>query len=145
MTDLIQALVTHLSQQQGVVDLVQDGQTMHVYGLELPASVAPKMPRKALVLQMAGGGGPIGSRDFVPMQYMRVGAFCHGETGFHAMRLQREVHDALKGLRNAVAGDTLIRSVSIDSGPRFFKDPETDWPTVIESFLVMASECELAA
>ncbi len=145
MTDLIQALVAHLSLQPGVVDLVQDGQTMHVYGLELAGSVAPDMPRKALVLQMAGGTGPIGARDFVPVQYMRVDAFCYGETGAEATRLQRVVHDALKGLSNAVAGDTLIRSVSIDSGPRYFKDPDTDWPTVIESFLVMASECELAA
>ena len=145
MTDLIQALVAHLSQQQGVVDFVLDGQKMHVYGLELPASVATDMPRKALVLQMAGGVGPVGARDFVPIQYMRVDAFCYGETGFEATRLQRAVHDALKGLSNAVAGDTLIRSVSIDSGPRYFKDSDTDWPTVIESYSVMASECELAA
>ncbi len=145
MTDLIQALVTHLSQQPGVVDLVQAGQTMHVYGLELPGSVAPDMPRKTLVLQMAGGTGPIGARDFVSVQYMRVDAFSYGETGFQATRLQRAVHDALKGLSNAVAGDTLIRSVSIDSGPRYFKDTETDWPTVIESYSVMASECELEA
>lgn len=141
MIDQVGALVTHLKTVSEVTDLVTEDR---VFGLELPKSEAANMPRNAVVLSLSGGIGPFGARDDLQLAYTRIDGFCYGTTGLNALLVQAALHDAMKAISNTVAGTALLRSATIESGPRYFRDQDTDWPVMIETYLLMVSECALS-
>lgn len=136
MINQISALVDHFEAASTVTDLVG----ARVFGLELPASEADDMPRKAVAVQVAGGVGPAGARDYAEIAYTRIDVFSYGETAFQAMRVQLATHDVMRRIQNTLVGTVLLYSASVDSGPRYLRDPDTDWPVVIESFVLMVNE-----
>lgn len=112
-----------------------------VYGLELPQAQSASMPRNAVVLNLAGGPG---SRDYVRIGMFRVDVWNYGENPIAALKVQRASHDLLKAIKHKekiVSGSGVLLHNAIESsGPNYFKDPDTDWPVCIESWVVTASE-----
>ena len=112
-----------------------------VFGLELPVSEAASMPRKAVVLRLSGGPG---SNDYARIGRVRVDVWCYGQNFSQALEVQQLVQDALKHVKHdeqivSTVG-VLIHNCIEAGGPHNFRDPETDWPVIIQSWLVTASE-----
>jgi hypothetical protein len=139
MTDAVAAMRTHLRATAGVYELIDPDR---IFGLELPESEAAKMPRQCVVLTLAGGPS---DSSFVEVQQFRVDVWNYGANLYEAQEVQRATHDALKGLRRQRVGDTILYAAEIDSGPRSLRDQTTDWPIVIETFIVTAGECAAEA
>ena len=108
-----------------------------VFALELPKAEAESMPRKCVVLSLAGGSEP---RDYVRRTWLRLDVWNYGLTPIQTMDVQRVTHYALKELARTKQGDTLLHNAAQSSGPRYFKTPDEDWPVTIESWMVLASE-----
>ncbi|MCQ4575417.1 MAG: hypothetical protein NOU37_09265 [Candidatus Brocadiales bacterium] len=133
------ALVSFLEADADVATLAGT----RIYGYELPQSEAAsgQMPRKAVVLNPAGGGGVgPGVSDYVEVQHLRVDVFCYGETPFEASKLRLAVHNAFKHLKRITQDNTLIHSATLSGGPIALRDQDTAWPISMESWLVLTSE-----
>ena len=133
--DPIAALVAFLKADAGVIALAGT----RVFGLELPATEAAPMPRKAVVLQ-ASGGPSLAAGSYLEHDTQRVDAFSYGETPFEAQRLRRAVFDALKPLRRVVVTSTLLHWVEPAGGFATQRDPDADWPRAFQSFQVFFAE-----
>lgn len=109
-----------------------------IYALELPRSETRSMPRKAIILSLAGGDADSSLNEIARI---RVDLICLGETGFESDKVRRTAHAYLKqeALRKMYS-DILIHNVTVASGPLFFRDPDTDWPNSVQSFMVTAAE-----
>lgn len=138
--DVLKAAVAFLKADSDVSGLLGT----RVYGLELPASEIPNMPRQSCVLKLAGGPTNIGGTTYLQAGQHRIDVFNYGGTGIDAVALQRATHDALKELDRTVQGDTLLHWAHQSSGPIWLRDPDGDWPVVVESWLVLAAETTAA-
>lgn len=107
---------------------------------ELPAAQAASMPRKCLVIKDAGGPE---SNSFLTLHSQRFDAFCYGETPYEANKVRRAVYSSLKSLSRRAQGESLIHSVMVSGGANFLRDPDTDWPMRVQSFLALASDVVL--
>lgn len=133
--DVIAALVAFLKADSGVAALAG----ARVFGLELPASEAVSMPRKAVVLQTSGGVR-LTAGSYARHDTQRVDAFAYGETPFEAEALRRAVFDALKPLRREVSAGVLIHWVEPAGGWSTLRDPDAAWPAAFQSFQVFFAE-----
>ena len=102
------------------------------------------MPRACVVLRMSGGLGRVGSRDFVDIGETRIDVFNYGTTGQTATQLQRATHDTMKAMDRDVQGDALLHCAHQSSGPIWLRDPDGDWPLVLETWNVIAAETTAA-
>ncbi|MDA2936834.1 DUF3168 domain-containing protein [Acidobacteria bacterium AH-259-A15] len=136
MTDHMAALVAAAKADAGISALV----STRVFGGELPKAETPSMPRKSLVVKFAGGGFGPGSADYLQLIEFRLDALSYGETFFQADRVRRATHAFFKNLQRQVQGDTLIHRCNVSGGPISFRDPDTDWAVIFESYDVLVAE-----
>ena len=140
MVDIIKAVRALL-----LVDTAVAAQVgTRVFGLELPKSEAASMPRKCVVLSMAGGLGAVGASDYVDVTTIRFDVFNYGLDAYETVALQRVTHDAMKGIKRNLQSSVLLHGATQSGGPIYFRDQDTDWPATVESWSVFASELTAA-
>ena len=110
---------------------------VRVYSGELPKTEASNMPRQAVVVTLAGGGGPASD---VPIMQVVVDVTCYGASGLQATSLYLAVRSALRTLRREMLSDSLLHSAVEVSGPLELRDPDTHWPFTWSSWRVVAGE-----
>jgi hypothetical protein len=113
-----------------------------VYGVELPDSDAEvkAMPRKAVVLVPAGGDLLVGRRSYLRVSDPRMDVFSYGETAYETSRVDRAVRGALKQMRRNTQGTTMLYSADPVSTARVFRDPDTEWRSLVSTYTVLHSE-----
>ncbi len=135
MTDPLHALRTLLLADAVLASHVGT----RIHGLALPKAEADDMPRKNVVLRMAGGLG-VGSRGFAKIHTVRIDVFNYGATPFESAEVWRASHDAMKTIDRQVYNSTLLHSADQAGGPVWLTDPDGDWPVTVESWMLLASE-----
>jgi hypothetical protein len=103
-----------------------------VYGGELPQEQAASMPRKAILLRWAGGGGPL----YRLLTVWRVDVYCWGETPYEASVLHRTVHACLKHVSHGLVANVMVYSIEESGGPLQLREPDTLWPAVVQSWVI---------
>lgn len=134
IADPINALADLLKADPSVASLV----ATRVYGGELPDSQNVSMPRECV--QLTHAGGPADPFGYIQVGRLRVDVRCWGPTPYRAGLVHREVHGALKGMRRNVQGDTMLFSATVDTAPTSLRDPDTEWPFMFSSWMVLYSE-----
>lgn len=132
-TDTVGALVTYLAAQSAISSLL----SARVYGLELPKADSDDMPRKAIVIKRAGG---IGEDSELDVFMHRLDFRCYGETTFQADRVWRTLRTELRLLTKNVTGSVVLFSASHSAGPFSLRDQPTEWPMVVDTWLVKAQD-----
>lgn len=137
MTDVMAALIGYLAAQTAITALVPSSR---IFGGEIPKTQVAAMPQKAIVLRLAPGApnGP-GDRDMTDLSTTGIDVFAYGENFTEASKVRRAVYDAMKAVLRLKTSSTLLHYAHRRSGPMQMKDPDGDWPVVIEAWLVMAS------
>lgn len=136
------AVMTFLKADAGVSALVGT----RVYGIEVPESELKNWATQArhTVVVLPDGQpsfGP-GVDDNLQLQTNFFDFRSYGATMFEAMTLQLAVREALKNLDRSIQSQTLIHSAKPLGGPSPLRDADRDWPFMLESFTVLASECQ---
>lgn len=108
-----------------------------VFGAELPRAQAPTMPQAAVVVTLAGGGGPASD---APELRVTCDVTCYGATPYLALELYLTVRAGLRALARDTWASTLLHSAVEVAGPMQLRDPEMRWPFVWSSWRVFASE-----
>lgn len=146
MTDPIAAGVAYL---KGIAAVTTEVPAARIFGTELPAEQADDMPRKAIVLVPAGGGGGPGDNSYLRLDLQRIDAHSYGGTPFQARIVARQVHEAFKLLQRRVVtytdydGSTakvLLHSAAVGGGFVALRDPDTKWPSVLRSYVLLYAE-----
>ena len=114
-----------------------------VYGSELPKSEAREQPRKAVLIEAAGGVSPVAGST-AELTAQRVDAICYGETPFEAQELRRLVFGACKPAHRVVHASTLIHWIEDAGGSVDGRDRDTRKPFAAQSFQVFFAEREIA-
>ncbi len=127
--DIVAALVTFTKADGGVAALVGT----RVFGLELPASEAASMPRKAVVLKPSGGPS-LAAGSYSEHDTQRIDVFAYGETLYEAESVRRAVSDAFRALRRGKTGTTLIHWVEPAGGWASQRGADVSWPVAFQSF-----------
>jgi len=131
--DAIGALIALLKADGTISALL----STRVYGLELPRADSDNMPRKAIVINSAGGIGESSYRDI--FKY-RLDFVCYGETPFEAYETWRTLRSVLREIEKGVTSSTYIYSAEHSAGPFSFRDAETKWPHTIDTWLVKVQD-----
>jgi len=134
--DVTEAIVTLLKADATITSLVNT----RVFGAELPASEAVNMPRKNLVVQRSGG--PAGLGGYIEVERANIDIRCFGETPLEADKVRRAAHEVLKQYVRTKVGDVLVHSFIPVTGAISLRDPDTQWPFVIQTWTFMASEVQ---
>lgn len=112
-----------------------------VFGGEIPQAEITSMPRKAVLLQVAGRGLSAFDRTDMPLQGVRVDCLCYGETPYEASKVLWAAYGALKALYGyAPSSGAPIKSAVIVAGPIQFRDAVTGWFTTVLTVQVLAAE-----
>ena len=127
--DGIGALIAYLSAQSAI----SDAMSARVYGLEIPKADAPNMPRKAIVINNAGG---LGEDSGLDVFRHRFDFKCYGETPFEAYEAWRILRAELRDLDRNVTGTTVLFNATHSAGPFSFRDQPTKWPVTLDTWLV---------
>lgn len=121
-----------------------------VFVYELPQAEAVSMPRAAIVLMPGGGWSGVGSRSLLRLVSLRIQVQCYGATPSEAGELYRRAHDHMKQFirdrRNVGTPPVgvLLHRANLEMSALFLRDPDTDWPFVLEAWDVLASETPIA-
>ena len=134
----IQGLRSYLLADATLAALV----STRIFNFELPASETASMPRQCVVLSLAGGPG---SADYIRIGRIRIDVWNYGESPAKAWDVRQASHDALKHIRQdekTISGGSgvMLHNAIEASGPRNFKDPEGNYPVILETWIVTASE-----
>lgn len=133
--DPIAAVRTVLLADTAVAALV----STRIYGGEVPASASPTMPRACIVLNAAGGPENPGG-GYQQYGNTRLDVFCYGATLNESWAVYLAAYTALKQMRRQVVSSVLLHSASVSSKGATARDPLTQWPTTLSSWLVLAAE-----
>lgn len=133
--DFADALVGYLRAAPGVNALA----STRVYAAELPTVEAGDMARYAVVIVPTGGSGPASNiRELHP----KVDVTCYGATPKLARMMWLTVAQALQDLSRALYAGCLLHSAIPLAGPIQTRNPETHWPLVWGSWMVLVSTDE---
>lgn len=111
-----------------------------IWGEEVPASEVNAMPRHGLVIVHAGGRELFGGTR-MDIGGMRISTRAYGPTYYDAQILDRAVYEAFKALhRYGATGQAGLYSVTQESGPFTQRDPSTDWPYALCTYVAMVGE-----
>jgi hypothetical protein len=138
MTNWLAAVLRIVRADSDVQELAAD----RCFGLKLPREEAENMPGPCVVLRPAGGSSDTG---LVNSGTHRIDVFAYGLDESEAWDLSNALHGVLKGAARQLLGDTVVFSCTRESGQVFMLDPDGDWPVVLETWLVQASEMVEAA
>lgn len=133
--DLLVALVAHLEADTAVAAAVGS----RVYGAELPPSETDAQPRAAIVVRYAGGLGQYG-RGWQQWGDRRIDTLCYGADPAAAGGVFNALHPAMKQLEREAYADVLLHWARQAGGPLQLRDPDTNWPLVLSTWQVLASE-----
>ena len=112
-----------------------------IFGTELPKSEAAQMPRQAVVVSPAGGP------EDVTVQQMttdRLDFICFGATVTDAHQVSVAVHRRLKFFGGGMFASRKVHNFTRSSGRSFFRDPDTDWPVYVETWLIRVADIAIA-
>ena len=136
----LEVLVAHLIGIAAIYALTGN----RVFGLELPPGQAATMPRACIVIGLAGDISGAQDATYTRIGGFRVDLFNYGATPLEALQVSRVSHDAMKAIHRAekiVSGaGGLIYRANKSGGPIYSRDPEGNWPVVVESWQVLAAE-----
>ena len=132
--DVLGSLINILGADSTIAALVGAQPNDRIYGLELDVDEASNMPRKSLMLNLAGG---VGRDDYADYSVNRVDVFAYGETGFEANKLHRTTAAVLKSIQRETSSSVLVHRCSLESGGVFLRDPDTDWALIISTWSVL--------
>jgi hypothetical protein len=99
------------------------------------------MPNHTVVVKQAGGPGSLG---WGRITKNRVDVWCYGKSLGHAETLRRNVTVVLKQLTRTVKSSGLIHSIDHVGGPIGLRDPDRDWPVILETWLVASADSAVA-
>lgn len=102
----------------------------------MPDPEIENMPRKTVVIRYSGG--PEEFRRH-PLQKQRIDIFSYGETYHEAGQVDREVADALHDMSRQDSSNVLMHSAGY-GGARQLKEPDTGWPYILRSVMIIADE-----
>jgi hypothetical protein len=134
IADPIAAVVAMLKADAGVIAAA----STRVYGGELPRAQSDDQPRKALVVKAVGGGSL--DPGYQRWGDHRLDVIAYGETPHEAYELWRTAHAPLKDLARSKHAGTVLFWARPAGGPVAMRDADTDWPIVVSSWQVLASE-----
>jgi len=132
--DLVGSLINILGSDSSVAALVGTQPNDRIYGLELDVDESANMPRKSIVLNLAGGEG---RHDYSDYSVKRIDVFSYGETPFEANKLYRTVFSVMKHVKRENSSSVLVHRCSLESGGVFMRDPDTDWSLILSTWSVM--------
>ncbi len=127
--DAVGAMVAYLKAQSAISTLL----STRVYGLELPEADAVSMPRKAIVVNTAGG---IGEASELDVFQHRLDFMCYGETPFEAYEVWRTLRTELRDMTKNVTSSTTLYNAIHSAGCFSFRDTPTNWPVTVDTWLV---------
>ena len=131
--DGLGALITYLRAQSDISTLLGN----RVYGLELLALDADEMPRKAIVLNHAGG---VGENSYADIFKLRIDFFCYGETPYEAQETWRTLRPILRDMERNTAASTVLYNAQHSAGPVYLRSQDTEWPLIIDTWLIAMQE-----
>lgn len=105
---------------------------------EIPEDQEEAMPQKAILLQPAGGAY---AADYILLGEPKVDVRCYAQKLDDCMLIYLAVHDALKAMqRTASYGKLIMHNCTQDGGPLFLREPELNWPFMLSTWTLKASE-----
>jgi len=132
MTDVLSALIAYLKADAEVAALVG----ARVYGGELPEADVASMPRKCVIVRLAGGTERARSARIARV---RADIFSYGEGYKEAGQVDGAVTDALADLRRSTYSSTLLQASGY-GGPFQLKEPMHGWKYIARTALVAFDE-----
>ena len=139
--DILAATVLFLKADADVAALIDT----RVYYEEVPKQQAKAWGRgdtanvqQAVVLRRSGAISTDKGR--VGWQRQRMDAFCYGPTPFRAAEVELAVYNALKQMERNLKGDCLLQDAEVSGGALTIREPDTEWPLVLRSYVVTAAE-----
>ncbi len=139
--DPLQPIEVWLKADSSVASLV----VARVFGFELPEKQADDMPRKCVVLSLAGGAslGP-SARSGIDFGIVRVDAKTYGETPNEALKVELAVRSAMKAIRRyGVDNEGGLFWATVEGGPTGplrDPDPALNWPYFLTTYMVRVAE-----
>lgn len=133
--DLIGAIVALFSSRAPITAKV----STRIFGGELPSRVADEMPTPAIVVRRSGSVGAFG-QAWQEYGDARVDIFYYGATPGDAEALYRTANPELKQLTREVYASCLLHWAREAGGGTQLRDPDTDWPYILASYQLLASE-----
>ena len=112
-----------------------------IFGVELPKSEADQMPRQAVVVSPAGGPEDV---TFQQVTVDRLDFICFGATVTDALQVSTAVHRRLKFFDGGMFAGRKVHNFTRSSGRSFFRDPDTDWPVFVETWLIRVADIAVA-
>lgn len=133
--DPIAAVRTVLLADTAVAALV----STRIYGGELPSGVNPLNVGGCIVLNAAGGPENPGG-GYQQYGNTRLDVFCYGSTLNQSWAVYLAAYTVLKQMRRQVSEGVLLHSASVSSKGATTRDPLTQWPVTLSTFMVLAAE-----
>lgn len=127
--DIIGAIVKRLEAATEVATLTEG----RIYGGELPAEEAVRMPRPAVVIRPAGGAS-LTAGTFSQHDTQRFDLLAYAATPAEANRLARTCRLDLASLRRRVVSGCLIHWIERAGGFTAGRDRDAAWPVAFQSF-----------
>ena len=127
-----------------IIDFLQADTTVgsvmatRVFGAELPPGEVSSMPRECAVIKASGGPGS--DMNYMKTNRNRYELRAYGRTPLLAWDAHLAVHDALKQMVPNVINSTKLNNAIQVQGPMQLRDPDTNWPFVLSSYSISASE-----
>ena len=109
-----------------------------VFGAELPPDEVSNMPRECAVIKVSGGPGS--DMGYMKTNRNRYEIRTYGRTPLLAWDAHLAVHDALKQMVPNVTNSTKLNNAIQVQGPMQLRDPDVNWPFVLSSYSISASE-----
>lgn len=131
MVDYVAGLIASLRSDETLQALVED----RVYGLELDrqTAVTNDMPRMSLVVRVSGGPG---FNSYAPLTTRRIDLWAYGPTPERALAVANAADVVMSAIKNTTSAGVKFDGALDESGPRNFREPETEWPVCVSSWLV---------
>ena len=107
----------------------------YMFGGEIPESVSPEMPRRAIVLAKSGGPSLTGA-SFSMADTQRVDLFAYGATPHEAEQLLTLAAFAFREARRQERGGVLIHWINPAGGQTGGRTSGLAWPRAFQSFQV---------
>lgn len=131
--DGLGAVIAYLKAQSDISALL----STRVFGMELPEDEAVSMPRKAIVIRLAGG---IGEDSYADTFKLRLDFFNYGETTFAARKTWRTLKPILRDMERNITSATMLYNALHSAGPVQFRDPDGKWPVVLDTWVISMQE-----
>lgn len=134
--DLLSALLAILKRDDDLIALIGT----RAYGEELPEFEASAQPRAMLFVRRQPGPTAIGG--YVDLERPGFELACFGETPAQAAEVHREASRVLKNIRREVSEEVLVHSAQLVGSPQALREGQSQWPYVVSSWEVLASETQ---